>query len=153
MFYGFKVLQAVALAIFAVEYLRSCSSFGIFKKRNRVAIHEQSYGATMESQDKNEEMLIGSTIEPSAADLARSRIQPQPPTQPVQVATVEIHRDVADLGVSFVGGCNTHPDFIDEACAHGTTAKDASLQSGDHLLSLNNETVQNIDHPTALAVQ
>ncbi|CAL8128003.1 unnamed protein product [Orchesella dallaii] len=166
--YTFLILQGVAFACFAAEYLLRFIC-GIIKNKNKVNVanDDQSLESTMEPHNIDGESLfesatdqsLESTMEPhnidgkslfdsaadqSAAEPAICSIQPTTAATTVETTvTVEVHRDGADLSVSIVGDSYTHPNSIDEAI-------DAHLQSGDDLLSLNNENFQNVHHSNAL---
>ncbi|CAL8130332.1 unnamed protein product [Orchesella dallaii] len=140
-FYTLMILQSVAIAVFAVEYLLRFSIFDSIKKqtRSKVATHDQS---SMESRNKHGAIL---TVQP-AADLTICEIQL---TQEENIVTGQ-NGDVC--GISIEEWDSTPIDYIEDVCANGAAAQDLQLRPGGHILSLNNANIQNISHSNASAV-
>ncbi|CAL8135239.1 unnamed protein product [Orchesella dallaii] len=134
-FYALMMLQAVAIAIFAVEYLRSLSIFDLITKQtlSDVPNCDQSSQLNIESQTQ-----LGAFID-SATDQPVSNLTV---LEPAQSAAIVSDKDGDDLDVSIEGGNITPIVYIDEACAHGSNSKDGVPQPGDYLLSLGKSDFQ-----------
>ncbi|CAL8135279.1 unnamed protein product [Orchesella dallaii] len=122
-FYTFMILQAVAFAIFAVEYLCSIKIFGVHKKQTQSGFFDsdQFSKSTMETLNKHRAISNASNTDQRAG-------LPICEFQPVQKTITEIRIDGANLNVSIEGECNTYIDPTDEAY-------DGKISPSDHLLS------------------
>ncbi|PAA92173.1 hypothetical protein BOX15_Mlig014573g1, partial [Macrostomum lignano] len=74
-----------------------------------------------------------------------------PPKEPIisgLVSTIEIQRGCLDLGVSFVGGCDTPLSciVIQEIYIDGLVAKDGRLRPGDQILEVNGVDLTQATH-------
>ncbi|CAL8112551.1 unnamed protein product [Orchesella dallaii] len=123
-FYTFMILQAVAFAIFAVEYLCSIKIFGVIKKQTQSGFvdNDQFSKSTMETLNKHGAISIGSETDQLITGLPICEMQP------VQKSSNELRIEETNLDVSIEGVFNTHMDPKDEAC-------DAHLSPSDYLLS------------------
>ncbi|CAL8135295.1 unnamed protein product [Orchesella dallaii] len=112
-YYAFMIFQSVAIAIFAVEYLRSFSIFESIKRQTRCKVADDDQ-SSMESHNTQASILT----EQPAADLTICQ------TQLKQEATTAIGQNGDDHGMRTEGGDSTPIYYIDDPCANVAAAKD-----------------------------
>ncbi|CAL8112229.1 unnamed protein product [Orchesella dallaii] len=150
-FYTFLISHAVAIAIFAIEYLWVMifySTKNQVMSGSDVANHVPFSQSSILSPVALEAFQVntnGPATDESDADREICEILH------LQDEITKINIDVVDLGVGIVGGGDSHLESIAKAHGHGAAAKDGQLLSDEDLILVQDENFQTISHSTALA--